>query len=40
MEWAKELLTPEHISKKFVFAKDDSEQTAWHVASKTDNSEL
>ena len=28
MEWATELLTPEEISNKFSFAKDDSEQTA------------
>ena len=40
MGWAKELLTPEDISNKLLFAKDDSEQNAWHVASKTDNTEL
>ena len=39
-EWAKELLTPEDISNKFLFAKDDSEQTTWYVASKTVNTEL
>jgi len=40
MEWAKELLTPEDISNKFLFAKNDSEQTAWHMAPKTGNTEL
>ena len=39
-EWAKEVLTTEDISKKFLLAKDDSERTAWHVASKTSNTEL
>jgi hypothetical protein len=40
IEWARELLTPEDISNKFLFAKDDSEQTTWHVASKTVKTEL
>jgi ankyrin repeat protein len=42
MLWATELLTPEDIlvSNKFPFAKDDSEQTTWHGASKTDNTEI
>jgi hypothetical protein len=40
MDWAKELLTPDDISNKFLFAKDDSEQTALQVASKTHNTQL
>jgi hypothetical protein len=40
MEWAKELLTPDDISNKFLFAKDDSEKTALQLASKTQNTEL
>jgi hypothetical protein len=39
-EWTKEVLTTEDISNKFLFAKDDSEGTAWHVAAKKGNTEL
>ena len=39
-EWAKEVLTPEDISKKFLLARDDSERTAWHVIEKMRNTEL
>jgi hypothetical protein len=37
---AKDVLTPEDISNKFLLARDDSEQTAWHVAAKKGNTEL
>jgi hypothetical protein len=37
---AKEVLTPEDISNKFLLARDVSEQTAWHVAAKKGNAEL
>jgi hypothetical protein len=39
-EWAKEVLTPEDISIKFLLAEDDSERTACHVVAKHGNTEL
>jgi len=39
-DWTKEVFTPEDISNKLLLAKDNSERTAWHVASKTSNTEL
>jgi hypothetical protein len=39
-EWTKEVLTTEDRINKFLLARDDSEQTAWHVAAKNGNTEL
>jgi len=39
-EWAKDVLTPDDISNKFLLAEDDSERTACHVVAKNGNTEL
>ena len=31
-EWGKEELTTEELNNQFLLAKDDMEQTVWHVA--------
>ena len=37
-EWGKEELTTEELTNRFLLAKNDMEQTVWHVAAKVRNS--
>jgi len=39
-EWVKEVVTPEVLNNKLMFAKADKEYTAWQVAALMDNSRV